>query len=140
MQICWRRVAFRETDHELLWLSVSLASLAAAAAWFALRLPWPQCVFYALTGHPCVTCGATRSALQFFHGHFFNALQWNPLAFVGLCAVSIFDLYALIVLAARAPRLRIAYITSVEKNFARILLVTLLGLNWIYLLVANPSF
>jgi hypothetical protein len=140
MQICWRRVAFRETDHELLWLSVSLASLAAAAAWFALRLPWPQCVFHALTGHPCVTCGATRSTLQFFHGHFFNALQWNPLAFVGLCAVSIFDLYALIVLAARAPRLRIAYITSVEKNFARILLVTLLGLNWIYLLVANPSF
>lgn len=139
MQICWRRVAFRETDHELLWLSVSLASLATAAAWLALRLPWPQCVFHALTGHPCVTCGATRSALQFFHGHFFNALQWNPLAFVGLFAVSIFDLYALIVLATRAPRLRIAYITSVEKNFVRILLVALLGLNWIYLLVANPS-
>jgi hypothetical protein len=140
MQICWRRVAFGETDHELLWLSISLTSLATAAAWFALRLPWPQCVFHALTGHPCVTCGATRSALQFFHGHFFNALQWNPLAFVCLCAVSIFDLYALTVLAARAPRLRIAYITSVEKNFARILLVTLLALNWIYLLVANPSF
>jgi Protein of unknown function (DUF2752) len=135
MQICWRRVAFRETDHELLWLSVSLTSLAAAAGWFALRLPWPQCVFHALTGHPCVTCGATRSALQFFHGHFFNALQWNPLAFFGLCAVSIFDLYALIVLATRAPRLRIAYMTSVEKNFVRILLVTLLALNWIYLLL-----
>jgi hypothetical protein len=140
MQICWRRVAFRETDHELLWLSVSLASLGAAAAWFALHLPWPRCMFQTLTGHPCVTCGATRSALQFFHGHFFNALQWNPLAFVGLCAVSIFDFYALIVLATRAPRLRIAYITSIEKNFVRILLVALLALNWIYLLVANPGF
>jgi hypothetical protein len=137
MQICWRKVAFRETDHELLWLSVSLASLATAAAWFALRLPWPQCVFHALTGHPCVTCGATRSALQFFHGHFFNALQWNPLVFIVLCGISIFDAYAAIGLIAGAPRLRIAHITSVEKNFARILLVALLALNWIYLLVAN---
>jgi hypothetical protein len=137
MQICWRKVAFRETDHELLWLSVSLASLATAAAWFALRLPWPQCVFHALTGHPCVTCGATRSALQFFHGHFFTALQWNPLVFVTLCGVSIFDAYAAIVLIAGAPRLRVAHITSVEKNFARILFVALLALNWIYLLVAN---
>jgi Protein of unknown function (DUF2752) len=139
MQICWRRVAFRETDHELLWLSVSLTSLAAAAAWFALRLPWPQCVFHALTGHPCVTCGATRSALQFFHGHFFDALQWNPLVFVVLCGVSIFDAYAAIVLLMHAPRLRIAHITAVEKNFVRILLVALLALNWIYLLISNPS-
>jgi hypothetical protein len=140
MQICWRRVAFRETDHELLWLSISLTSLAAAAAWFALRLPWPQCVFHALTGHPCVTCGATRSTLQFFHGHFFKALQWNPLVFVVLCGVSIFDTYAATVLLMRAPRLRIAHITSVEKKLVRILLVALLALNWIYLLVANPSF
>ena len=135
MQICWRKVAFRETDHELLWLSVSLSSLAAAAAWFALRLPWPQCVFHALTGHPCVTCGATRSVLQFFHGHFLNALQWNPLVFVVLCGVSIFDAYAAIVLLMRAPRLRITHVTAREKNIVRVLSVTLLGLNWIWLLL-----
>ena len=139
MQICWRKVAFRETDYELLWLSISLTSLAAAAAWFALRLPWPQCVFHALTGHPCVTCGATRSALQFFHGHFFNALQWNPLVFVILCGVSIFDAYAAIVLLMHAPRLRVSGITALEKKFVRVSVVFLLAVNWIYLLVSNPG-
>ena len=72
--------------------------------------------------------------MQFFHGNFLAALKWNPLAFAGLCAVSVFDVYAAVVLTTRAPRLRIADLTSIEKNFLRIVLVALLALNWVYLL------
>jgi hypothetical protein len=139
MQLSWRRVAPNETDQELLWLSVSLGGLAAAAAWMALRLPWPHCVFLAITGHPCVGCGGTRAAVQFFHGNFLAAWQWNPLAFIFLCGVAAFDIYATIVLLLRAPRLRITRFTSTERNVVRTLVICLLALNWIYLLSRPPE-
>src|SRR6266705_4901881 len=94
MQISRRLLAKDQTDHELLWLSVSLGGLIGAVTWLALKLPWPICLFHALTGHPCPVCGATRSAVAFFHAHFLVAFQWNPLAFLFYCALSIFNLYA----------------------------------------------
>lgn len=139
MQIARRPLAPGETDHELIWFSVSLGGLALAATWLALHLPWPICMFHALTGHPCATCGATRSAVAFFHAQFFSAWKWNPLAFVAYCALSIFDAYAVIVLITRAPRLRLAQITAAEKKFIRASVVSLLAANWLYLLIADPS-
>ena len=134
MQVCRRRLAHGELDYELIWLSVSLGSLVLAATWLAVGLPWPRCLFLTLTGYPCITCGMTRSAIQFFHGHFLAALQWNPLVFVALCGLSIFDAYAFVVLITRAPRLRILQFTPAEKTFLRVFAVVLLLSNWIYLL------
>jgi hypothetical protein len=105
-----------------------------ATIWFVLGLPWPICIFHDLTGWPCLTCGATRAAIQFFHGNFLSAWKWNPLVFAGLCAVFAFDVYAAFVLIARAPRLRILQVTPAEKNVVRFLIVAALALNWIYLL------
>ena len=95
MQFSVRRLAPGELDHELIWLSASVLSLGLAAAWLTLGLPWPRCVFHDLTSLPCVTCGMTRCGIQFFHGHFLAALQWNPLVFAVLCGVIAFDIYAL---------------------------------------------
>ena len=134
MQLSRRSLAPDEIDYEFLWLTVSLGSLGAAAVWFALGLPWPRCVFHDLTGLPCLTCGATRSTVQFFHGHLLTALRWNPLVFAVLCGLSVFDGYAFAVLIARAPRWRIANFNSTEKNIIRTAVVILLALNWIYLL------
>ena len=140
MQLTRRRLAPDELDHELVWLSVSLGSLGLAATWLSLGLPWPQCAFHAITGHPCVTCGMTRSAIQFFHGHFFAAMRWNPLVFAALCGLSIFDAYAFSVLISRAPRWRIAQLTAAEKNLVRVTVVTFLVGNWIYLLLHSRNF
>src|ERR1700726_4996890 len=134
MQLTRRRLAPNELDHELIWLSVSLGSLALAAAWFALGLPWPHWIFLGVTGHPCVTCGAIRSAIAFFHADFWTAWKWNPLAFLFLSGLSIFDAYAFAVLVVRVPRLRIVHFTPPEKSFLRLLAVILLLSNWIYLL------
>src|SRR6266436_4176087 len=114
MRIQSRRLAPGELDHELIWLSVSLGSLAIAAAWFALRLPWPHCIFLAVTGHPCLTCGATRAAIAFFHLDFWSAWKWNPLVFLFLSGLSIFDLYAFAVLVILGPRLRNVRFTQAE--------------------------
>ena len=134
MQIVARRLARGEIDYELLWLGASLASIGIAVAWFVLGLPWPRCAFHEFTGLPCVTCGMTRCAIQFFHGHFLAALKWNPLIFTALCGVMAFDLYAFATLIARAPRLRISFSTQRAKTFVRGAVILAVVLNWIYLL------
>ncbi len=133
MQLCRRRLNPGETDHELIWLIVSVTSLAIATAWFAVGLPWPICMFHELTGLPCVTCGMTRCAIEFFHGHFSDAFKWNPLVFAFICSVIAFDLFAFATLAMRWPRLRIMF-GQAEKRCARGVIVAALALNWAYLL------
>ena len=134
MEISGRRLARGELDYELVWLSVSLGSLALAATWFTLHLPWPHCLFLTVTGHPCLTCGATRSTIAFLHGDFWTAWKWNPLFFVFLCGLSIFDVYAFVVLITRAPRLRIGQFSRVQKRLIRFTVIIVLLSNWIYLL------
>jgi Protein of unknown function (DUF2752) len=140
MRLLSRRRSGNEPDHELIWLAVSVTSIMGGAAWLAMALPWPRCPFLALTGLPCVTCGATRSTIAFLHGDFLSALRWNPLAFVAFCALIAFDLYAATVLVGRTPRLRIVDWTATEKNAARIAVLSLLALNWIYLLAHRDRF
>lgn len=135
MQLLVRRLTPGELDHELIWLSVSVLSLSFAAAWLAIGLPWPRCVFHDLTSLPCVTCGMTRCAIQFFHGHFLAALQWNPFVFAVLCALVAFNVYALATLLARTPRLRIHLSTQRAKTILRVSVISVLALNWTYLLL-----
>jgi len=135
-----RRLAPGELDHELIWLSASVSSLALAAAWLTLGLPWPRCAFHELTSLPCVTCGMTRSAIQFFHGHFLAALRWNPFVFAVLCGVIAFDVYALSTIISRTPRLRIHLSTQRAKTLLRVSVISALALNWIYLLLHWRNF
>jgi hypothetical protein len=137
MQLYRHQITAQEIDHELIWLLVSLGTLLGFALWFAARFPMPQCVFHTLTGLPCVTCGATRSAFQFLHGHFVASLVFNPLAFITFCSVTIFDLYAVAVLITRAPRFRLINFTDAEKLLARGGGVALLAGNWLYLLTTH---
>ena len=138
MQLYRRQIVAQETDYELVWFLVSLGTFLGLALWFAARLPTPQCAFHTLTGLPCVTCGATRSAFQFIHGHFATSLLFNPLAFLAFCSVTIFDLYALAVLITRAPRFRLRNFTRAEKLLARRGGIALLAGNWLYLLTTRP--
>lgn len=136
----FRQLDRGELDHELLWLSVSLGSLALAVGWFALGLGWPHCVFHDLTGLPCLTCGATRSTIEFFHGRFLAAGKWNPLVFAFLCGLTLYDVYAFIVITMRTPRLRVTHLPAAAKRSARFLIVTAFALNWLYLLSHRQAF
>ena len=139
MQVVYRPLAPSETNHELIWLSVSSGGLVLAATWLALKLPWPICLFHTLTGHPCLTCGATRSAIAFFHAHFLAAFEWNPLAFLCYCGLSLFNVYAFQVVVLRALPLRIVRLSAGERKLFRGFVIGLLTLNWVYLLLANPN-
>jgi hypothetical protein len=140
MRFVWRRMPDAGFDHELVWLTVSVTALAAGAAWLAIGLTWPRCPFLTVTGWPCLTCGTTRATIAFLHGNFPLALSWNPLAVLALCGVALFDLYAVIVLLGRGPRLRIVDWTRTEKNILRIAVICALILNWIYLIAHRGWF
>ena len=74
MRVIARPLAPGEIDYELVVLAGSVVGFILAACWFALHLPWPICVFHSITGHPCLTCGATRSAIACVHADFLTAL------------------------------------------------------------------
>jgi hypothetical protein len=140
MRLVSRPLAPKEFDHELVWLGVSVTALMAGGTWLWLGLAWPRCPLLALTGYPCLTCGATRCAIAFGHGHVFQAWHWNPLAFVAMCGVILFDIYAAIVLAARLPRLRLVDWKRSEKTVLRVIVVAVLAVNWGYLLAHRSQF
>ncbi len=137
MQVSRRQLAPQEIDHELLWLLVSLGTFLALAVWLSAHLPTPRCAFHSFTGLPCLTCGATRSAWQFLHGHFAAAFLFNPLAFLAICGIMIFDLYAILVLTTRTHRFRLGHFSCSEKLLARVAVIALLAGNWLYLLKAG---
>ncbi|HYR59011.1 MAG TPA: DUF2752 domain-containing protein, partial [Chthoniobacteraceae bacterium] len=104
--MAWRRLRAGEVDHEALWLGVSAACAGGAWLWTTMRLPTPPCVFHALTGLPCPTCGATRCFVHLVHGAWREALLANPLIFAAFAAIAAFDLYAASVIATGRPRWR----------------------------------
>jgi hypothetical protein len=124
----------------MVWLAVSLAALAGGAVWLRLGLPWPQCPFLAMTGYPCLTCGATRCSIAFLHGDVVRALTWNPLVLVALIGVAAFDVYAAMVLLTRGPRLRVVDWTRGERRAVRIAVVVVILVNWAYLLAHRSQF
>ena len=140
MRLVWRRLAPQDLNHELVWLSVSTAALVGGAVWLGLGLPTTRCPFLAMTGYPCLTCGATRCAIAFLHGNLSVAWSWNPLALVALCGVALFDLYAIVVLLGRLPRLRVVDGTRAEKNVVRIAVVAVIAVNWIFLLAHRAQY
>jgi Protein of unknown function (DUF2752) len=140
MQVTRRPLSPAELDHELIWLIVSVGSAACAGVWRSMGLPWPRCLFHDLTGLPCLTCGATRAAIAFFHGDFLTAWTWNPLAFAAYCGLIVFNGYALVAVLLRSRRVRVVQTTSAERNLARGFILALLAANWVYLLLHARNF
>ena len=61
----------------------SFAAVGLAGAALLYRFPpqeysfYPRCPFYAVTGHFCPGCGATRAIAELLHGHVAAALHFN---------------------------------------------------------------
>jgi hypothetical protein len=125
-----------ELDHELLWTSVGVA--AAALAWVLARnllpVPFGACVFKAITGWPCVTCGGTRALRALFAGHVADALRANPLVVLVAAGWAGYGGYAVGALAGAWPRVRIQ-LDRRTMDAAKWMVVGLVTLTWAYLAV-----
>jgi hypothetical protein len=131
----WRRLRPGEFDHELIWLSVSVAAALIAWLWLTMRWPTPVCTFHELTGFACPGCGATRCVRYLFRGAWTAAFHVNPMIFITAIIFVIYDLYAAIVLAFRLPRLRLNPMPSWLGVSARFGIPGLIVMNWVWLVI-----
>jgi hypothetical protein len=135
MRVHWSRVPR--------WPRLPVWALAAIATWGGLVLAagWIEartgripetCVFHALTGRPCPTCGSTRALQALVGGRPLEALALNPLVVVagGLACVLLLVRIAI----ARGPVLAL---NPWERRISLGLGALAVGLNWAWLLAQH---
>ena len=99
------------------------------------HLPFTVCLFKAITGQPCPTCGSTRAAGCLARGDVAGALVMNPLttvALFGLLAWAIADLVLLT--RGRAVDLNVSPRLG---HLLRVAVVVALAVNWAFLIAAH---
>jgi hypothetical protein len=114
---------------------ILLLAAGATALLGLARLPFPVCVFKAVSGIPCPTCGSTRALACLAQLDFAGAFAMNPLAAAGAFVVGAWALLDLALLPqqrALALELRPAL-----GRAARVAAVLALALNWVYLIAAG---
>jgi hypothetical protein len=133
----WRHLRSGEPDHELIWLSVSVASALIAWLWLRSGFPTPICVFHEMTGFACPGCGATRCVRNVMRGDLIAAFLMNPVVFITGAFFALYDAYAATVLALRLPRVRFDPIPTWLCATARFGIPALILLNWGWLVYSK---
>lgn len=116
-----RRPAFPgELNHELVWPLALVGGALGAWGWFLSGLTLPGCIFFNLTGLPCLGCGGTRCVRSLVHLDFTQALRFHPGFFLVVLGAAIWAGWSLVTWLRRDPlRLRLA----MDESGAR-------GLRW----------
>jgi uncharacterized protein DUF2752 len=99
------------------------------------RMPVTFCMFKAVTGLPCLTCGTTRAFARLFALDLRGAVIMNPLSAAVALALVPWGLADLLLLPkGRALALEVS---PGVAPFLRVTAVTLLAVNWAYLMVVG---
>ncbi len=93
----------------------------------------PRCLFRLWSGLPCPTCGATRTGIELSHFHIAEAFLENPLFFLLFTALFFWGMNTVIgVVTGKNIKIDL---TKREKKLVRILLLSAILLNWLYLVL-----
>ncbi len=91
------------------------------------------CLFRAVTGFPCPSCGTTHSVLAIIKGNFSEAIRMNPLGFIAVPVLLIFPIWILFDLILKKDGFYLFY-GAMEKFISRKWVaypaIFLLLLNW----------
>jgi len=135
MTVEWRALEAGAVDHEALWFAVLAAcGVCAAVLLYGIGLPPVGCLFKAVTGVPCLTCGAGRSLLCLSHGDLLCAVRSNPLAPAGVVGAAAYAIYAGAAWLAGPGRLR-ARVSAGESLLLRSAATAMLLATWAWLIV-----
>jgi len=129
-----RQATNEDRQLALLWLAAAVSAIALRPLWLNLTPLLRPCVFRALTGFPCPTCGTTRAATAFLNGELTAAFAANPL---GALAGLIFVVGAPPAVAWTMTRTKVPLVTGPLPMWTRITAASLIGLNWVYVIVTS---
>jgi hypothetical protein len=118
-----------------IFLGIGAGAAFAVAVLHLDRLPILVCLFRAVTGIPCLTCGATRALAELVAGDVSGALVMNPLATLGaflLVPWGVFDLA--LMTRGRALSLEVA---PGGARALRYLAIVAVVANWAYLVASG---
>jgi len=119
----------------LVFGAIGVAAAVAVRVLHLDRLGFSFCVFKALTGCPCVTCGTTRALARLAAGDWLGALAMNPLAAVAAFTLVPWVLADLVLLPkGRALDLTLS---PAAARLARWGTLVALVANWAYLIAAG---
>jgi hypothetical protein len=108
----------------------------AGALWLRLGLPRPGCVFRAVTGVPCPSCGSTRMVEAILAFDPLSAFLLNPLVFTALAGLGVWASVSVARTLLRLPSWRVE-LGRGERLALRVGAVLALAGNWIYLALNN---
>jgi hypothetical protein len=131
----WRPAGREERQIAWLWCFVSASTVLLSPLWRVMARFLSPCVFKALTGLPCPTCGATRSIVYLMDMSVASAFAMNPLVAAGAVFFIAGGVMAPIWLAfgGRVPEF--------GNRLPRWIPPAAIGLivtNWTYLLLRKP--
>ena len=93
------------------------------------------CIIKQVTNIPCPSCGSTRSISALLHGHFLDALYWNPFGLIIILIMAIIPFWLSYDILLKKDSLLAFYkkmeIIIRQKKVA-IPLIFLVIINWIW--------
>jgi Protein of unknown function (DUF2752) len=96
-----------------------------------------NCYFKKLTGYPCLTCGSTRAIRKLVVLRVRTAFWSNPLLTLWLIWSALYFFWAALVAVFKFPTPRVIYESKNERRAMAAIFVTLMIVNWIYLIQAD---
>jgi Protein of unknown function (DUF2752) len=132
MRIILRRRKPGEVEFGIIYGGIALFALVAAKCLPLLDL-MPSCVFKAIFGVACPTCGATRSIVFLSQLDVVSSFFMNPLVCIAVVIAVLLLFHDFITLLFDMPRIGFAF-TDKKEYRLRILIVLFVMVNWLYLI------
>ena len=118
-----------------IFLAIGAMGALALAVLHLDRVPFFVCVFHAVTGLPCLTCGATRAIAELVAGDIRGAVAMNPLATIAAIGMVPWGLADLVLMTrGRAVAVEAA---PGGARVVRIAALALVAVNWAYLVAVG---
>ena len=127
MQLILKKRMSGDIAFGLIYGTIALLALIAGR-FLPVQELMPSCVFRALTGIPCPTCGATRSLVRLAHGDLSASFGMNPAVALAIFGSMLFFLYDLVALFS-GSRLSLLP-TPLEAKLIRAGAVAVLLAHW----------